>query len=62
MCLSTVYRTSAPDSVIMEYVSKITVDGDRITLTDVMGEEKTVLGTLKLADLTGGTVQIECQE
>ena len=62
MCLSTVYRTSAPDSVIMEYVSKITVEGDRITLTDVMGEEKTVLGTLKLADLTGGTVQIECQE
>ena len=62
MCLSTVYTTSAPDSVIMEYVSKITVDGDRITLTDVMGEEKTVLGTLKLADLTGGTVQIECQE
>ena len=41
---------------------EITVDGDRITLTDVMGEEKTVLGTLKLADLTGGTVQIECQE
>ena len=62
MCLSTVYRSSSPDSVIMEFVSRIQVDGDRITLTDVMGDEKTVTGTLKLADLTGGTVQIECRD
>ena len=36
MCLSTVYKATEPDSIIMEYVSKIQVDGDRITLTDVM--------------------------
>ena len=60
MCLSTVYKASEPDSIIMEYVSKIQVDGDRITLTDVMGEEKTVYGALVLADLTGGTVKINC--
>ena len=58
MCLSTVYKATEPDSIIMEYVSKIQVDGDRITLTDVMGEEKTIQGTLVLADLTGGKVQI----
>ena len=45
MCLSTVYRSSDPDSIIMEYVSKIQVEGDQITLTDVMGEQKTVQGT-----------------
>lgn len=61
MCLSTVYRSSDPDSVIMEYVSKIQVDGDEITLTDVMGEQKTIQGTLALADLTGGVVKINCQ-
>ena len=60
MCLSTVYKASEPDSNIMEYVSKIRVDGDKITLTDVMGEEKTIQGALVLADLTGGTVKIDC--
>ncbi len=61
MCLSTVYQSSDPDSIIMEYVSKIRVDGDQITLTDVMGEEKTIQGALTLADLTGGVVRINCQ-
>lgn len=61
MCLSTVYRSSDPDSIIMEYVSKIQVEGDQITLTDVMGEQKTVQGTLTMADLTGGVVKINCQ-
>lgn len=60
MCLSTVYKASEPDSIIMEYVSKIQVDGDKITLTDIMGEEKTVLGALVMADLTGGKVKINC--
>ena len=27
MCLSTAYKTSEPDSIIMEYVSKIEVGG-----------------------------------
>ena len=46
----------------MEYVSRIRVDGDRITLTDIMGAEKTVIGKLTLADLTGAVVQIDCEE
>lgn len=62
MCLSTAYKTSDPNSVIMEYVSRVEVNGDRITLTDVMGEQKTIEGTLALADLTGGVVKIDCQE
>ena len=45
----------------MEYVSKIQVEGDQITLTDVMGEQKTVQGALTMADLTGGVVKINCQ-
>lgn len=61
MCLSTVYKSSDPDSIIMEYVSKIQVNGDEITLTDVMGEQKVIQGTLALADLTGGVVRINCQ-
>lgn len=62
MCLSTAYKTKDPDSIIMEYVSKIQVNGSRITLTDVMGDTRTVEGTLTMADLTGGVVRIDCQE
>jgi predicted RNA-binding protein len=62
MCLSTAYRSNDPDSIIMEYVSRIEVKGSQITLTDVMGDTRTVEGTLSLADLTGGVVRIDCQE
>ena len=58
MCLSTAYKTDEPDSIIMEYVSKIEVDGSLITLTDVLGDTKTVEGTIKMVDLTGGVVKI----
>ncbi len=60
MCLSTAYKTSDPNSVIMEYVSRIDVDGNRITLTDVMGDTRTVEGTIAMVDLTGGVVRINC--
>lgn len=62
MCLSTAYKTSDPDSIIMEYVSKIEINGDQITLIDVLGETRTVTGSLALADLTGGVVKIDCQD
>ena len=60
MCLSTAYKTDEPDRIIMEYVSKIEVDGSLITLTDVLGDTKTVEGTIKMVDLTGGVVKINC--
>ncbi len=60
MCLSTAYKTSEPDSIIMEYVSRIEVEGNQITLTDVLGDTKTVEGTIKMVDLTGGVVKINC--
>lgn len=60
MCLATVYTKDEPASIILEYVSRIDVDGTQITLTDVMGDTKTVEGTIAMADLTGGKVQINC--
>lgn len=60
MCLSTAYRTDQPDSVIMEYVSRIDVDGGQITLTDVMGGRRVVEGSIVMVDLTGGVVKINC--
>lgn len=60
MCLATVVNVNQPDSILLEYVSKIEVDGNRITLTDVMGDQRTVEGTIAMADLTGGRVEINC--
>lgn len=60
MCLSTAYNVNDSDSVIMEYVSRIDVDGDHITLTDVLGDQRTVEGRIRMVDLTGGTVKIDC--
>jgi len=59
MCLSTVYASNDPEHAIMEYVSRINIEGDEITFTDVMGEEKKVNGRLVMADLTGAVVKIE---
>lgn len=60
MCLSTVYNSNSENSVIMEYVSQINVNGDQITLTDVMGAQRTVTGSLEMVDLTGAVVKIRC--
>ena len=58
MCLSTVYDTSDPDRILMEYVSRIDMNGDEITLTDLMGVRRTFTGSLVSADLTGGIVKV----
>ena len=60
MCLATVVNINQPDSIVLQYVSKIEVNGNKITLTDVRGEQKTVEGTIAMADLTGGRVEINC--
>ena len=60
MCLATVVNINQPDSIVLQYGSKIEVNGNQITLTDVMGEQKTVEGTIAMADLTGGRVEINC--
>lgn len=60
MCLATVYNTRQDNSVVLKYVSKIEVEGNMITLIDVMGERKQVEGTVVMADLAGGVVKINC--
>ena len=60
MCLSTAYRNSkSDDNVIARYVSKIEIHGNAVTLTDVMGIETEIEGTLSFVDLTGGVVVIQ---
>ena len=57
MCLSTVYRNEKQDeNVLCKFVASITVDGDKLTFVDIMGERTEIVGRLVSADLTAGTV------
>ena len=57
MCLSTVYnRTKSDDNILCRFVEKITADGDKLVLEDVMGQIVTITGRLVEAALTAGSV------
>lgn len=60
MCLATVYKAQEPETKIFEFVSRIDVDGETITLTDVMGSKKVVEGTLVMVDLGNSVVTVNC--
>lgn len=60
MCLATVYKAQEPENRLFEFVSRIDVDGETITLTDVMGEKKVVEGTILMVDLANSIVKIDC--
>ena len=60
MCLSTVYKnTQTEDQVLARFVSRITANEEgKLVLTDVMGMEVTIEGTLVSADLAEGVVVV----
>lgn len=63
MCLATAYKgKEEPDSILLQYVSRIDVDGTTITLTDVMGDTRVIEGAIKMVDLAGSKVVITCAE
>lgn len=60
MCLATVYKES-DDSVIFKNVSRIDVDGDKIVLRDIMGDERVVEGRILMVDLANSVVKLCCE-
>ena len=61
MCLATVYKES-DDSVIFKNVSRIDVDGNKLVLRDIMGDERVVEGRILMVDLANSKVIINCAE
>ena len=59
MCLATVYKQS-DDSVIFKNVSRIDVDGDKLVLRDIMGDERIVEGSILMVDLAKSIVKVKC--
>ena len=59
MCLATVYKES-DDSVIFKNVSRIDVDGEKIILRDIMGDERITEGRILMVDLANSVVKLCC--
>lgn len=59
MCLATVYKES-DDTVICRNVSKILVEGDKLIIRDIMGDEKKVEGKILMVDLANSIVKLQC--
>lgn len=59
MCLAIVYKES-DDSVIFKNVSRIDVDGDKLIIRDILGDEKVVEGRLLMVDLANSVVKVDC--
>ncbi|SFB35825.1 Predicted RNA-binding protein [Acetitomaculum ruminis DSM 5522] len=60
MCLATAFRkTQSPDKMICENISKIFVDGDKITMVDIIGEEIVIEGKISMVDLSKSIVLID---
>ncbi len=60
MCLSTVYAiVDGKENKVCEYVCNVRIDGTDITLTDVMGSETKVKGTLKSCDFVKNQIVIQ---
>lgn len=59
MCLATVYKES-DDTVICRNVSRIQVEGEKLIIRDIMGEETTVEGMILMVDLANSIVKLQC--
>ena len=61
MCLSTVYSGEQPDSnsIILEYVTNIDIDGNLIRLYDISGEIKEIKGSIHSIDLVKNAILID---
>lgn len=60
MCLSTVYEeTGGERRKVCEYVSGISTDDNGVTLTDIMGKQTTIKGSLKTLDFIKNIIIIE---
>ena len=60
MCLSTVYElTPQGREKVCEYVSTVRAEDGKVILTDIMGLEKVLTGTIRSLDLVNNEILVE---
>ena len=63
MCLATVYgKKKESESILIKNASRLDVEGNVISIRDIMGGEITVEGTISMVDLANSVVKINCME
>ena len=60
MCLSTAYlNEQKEETVVARYVAQVKCENGKVVLSDIIGMETEVAGTISFIDLEGGTVVIK---
>lgn len=62
MCLSNVILIEdGTETLVCEYASNVSVEGDQIRLTDVIGQETAVTGTILSVDLIKNVIKVQAK-
>ncbi len=59
MCLATVYK-EGDNTVLMRNAARIEVDGDFVTIKDILGDETRIQGRILYVDLANSEVKLVC--
>ncbi|MBQ0134347.1 MAG: CooT family nickel-binding protein [Clostridiales bacterium] len=60
MCLSTAYlNEKKEETIVARYVAQVKCADGKIVLSDIIGAETEIVGTISFIDLEGGTVIIK---
>ena len=59
MCLATVY-IEGDNTVLMRNAARIEVDGDFVTIKDILGDETRIQGRILYVDLANSEVKLVC--
>ena len=59
MCLATVQKSD--DTVVCRNVSRIDVDGEKVIIRDIMGDERVIEGKILMVDLANSLEKLDCQ-
>lgn len=63
MCLSAVYEIKGgSERLVCEHTTSISLDGNAITCTDILGDEIVITGVLKSVDLVKNIVLVEAHD
>ena len=60
MCLATVFKES-DNSVLMRNAADIAVDGEYVTIRDIIGDETRIQGRILSVDLANSEVRLICE-
>ncbi len=60
MCLAKVVR-KADNTALFTNVSRIDVNGDKLVIRDILGDEQEVEGKILMVDLANSLVEVDCK-